>query len=254
MARPKPPKVAAPSSESAPEVSKYQSFTMARVCRTQIKGAEYNPRVIDEESRTRLRNSLKKLGLAQPLIWNKRTGVLVGGHQRLSILDDLEDSGDFYLDVAVVDLSPEEERSLNLVLNNPSVGGQFDFDKVVEMLKVDGVDPYLAGFTPIDLEFAGVEVPEIHEVFKLANQAEEAQAAVKELQDIGELKATRKKHREASQEAHNAEFFGTIVFKDGEQRSRFMAHFGLSKFERYIEGGLVAEELGIALDKDPEPT
>ena len=73
-------------------ISKFQKFEMATINRAEIKNAAYNPRTITDEARKRLKHTLKdkQIGLVQPLIWNKRNGNLVGGHQRLSIIDDLE--------------------------------------------------------------------------------------------------------------------------------------------------------------------
>lgn len=44
--------------------SKYQKFEMDTVSRKQIHGADYNPRVISEDARKRLRKMLAKHGLS----------------------------------------------------------------------------------------------------------------------------------------------------------------------------------------------
>lgn len=46
--------------------------------------------------------------LVEPLVWNKRTGNLVGGHQRLKIL---KEQGRTEVEVSVVDLSPIKEKA-----------------------------------------------------------------------------------------------------------------------------------------------
>ena len=48
--------------------TKYQKFDMDTVQRDEIKGAEYNPRVISEDAKKRLRKMLAKHGLVQPLV------------------------------------------------------------------------------------------------------------------------------------------------------------------------------------------
>jgi hypothetical protein len=68
---------------------KLERYEMQTIRRSQIHGAEYNPRKIGDAERTRLRKGIKKAGLVQPLVWNRRTGTLVSGHQRLSIMDRL---------------------------------------------------------------------------------------------------------------------------------------------------------------------
>ena len=76
-----------------PSLSQFQKYTIGRVSRTELKNAPYNPREIDEKAKKRLKKVLMKIGLVEPIVWNKRTKNIVGGHQRISILDSLEGSG-----------------------------------------------------------------------------------------------------------------------------------------------------------------
>ena len=51
--------------------------------------APYNPRISlqpDMPEYEKLKNSIEKFGMVEPIIWNKRTGNVVGGHQRLKVL------------------------------------------------------------------------------------------------------------------------------------------------------------------------
>ena len=112
------------------KLSKYQKFEVEVISRGEIHGADYNPRVISEDARKRLKRMLAKHGLVQPLVWNRRTGNLVSGHQRLSQLDQLERSQDYDLQVSVVDVDEREEKILNVQLNNPSMQGDWDMDKL----------------------------------------------------------------------------------------------------------------------------
>lgn len=53
--------------------------------RARINPAPYNPRVRlepGEPEYERLRKNIVEIGLVEPLVWNERTGNLVGGHQR----------------------------------------------------------------------------------------------------------------------------------------------------------------------------
>lgn len=45
-----------------------------------------------------------------PLVWNRRTGILVSGHQRLKALDALEGTEDYELTVSVIDVDDLERR------------------------------------------------------------------------------------------------------------------------------------------------
>lgn len=74
--------------------TKYQSFDTETINRSMIKNAEYNPRIMDEKAKKRLKNTIRTHGIVSALTWNKRTGNLVGGHQRLEQLDALEKNPD----------------------------------------------------------------------------------------------------------------------------------------------------------------
>ena len=84
--------------------SKYQAYETDTISRDMIKNAPYNPRIMDEGAKKRLKRNIAKHGLVSALTWNKRTGNLVGGHQRLEQLDALEKSKDYELTVCVVDV------------------------------------------------------------------------------------------------------------------------------------------------------
>jgi ParB-like chromosome segregation protein Spo0J len=119
----------------------------------ELKEAPYNPRVVlPEASRAyqRLRRSLQSFGLVEPLVWNETTGHVVGGHFRLRILREL---GVEVVPVSVVHLTPEREKALNIVLNNPEVQGRFDPKRLLTVLRELEQLPELelTGFTPASL-------------------------------------------------------------------------------------------------------
>lgn len=70
--------------------SRYQSYETEVISRSQIKNAPYNPRIMGKEAKARLKRNISQHGLVAAPTWNRRTGNLVGGHQRLSQLDTLE--------------------------------------------------------------------------------------------------------------------------------------------------------------------
>lgn len=140
---------------SEPKLTKLQAFEILRLHRSVIKGAGYNPRKIEPHERKRLTALVRKLGMLAPITVNATTGyTLVGGHQRLAILDAYEKTEDYLLDVAVVKLTPEQERTANVGLNNPNSMGGFDLDKLEAMMRDDAVkmDIDLAGYARIDVE------------------------------------------------------------------------------------------------------
>jgi hypothetical protein len=91
----------------------------------ELKPADYNPRTISAEALRGLTASIKRFGNVQPIVWNKRTGNVVSGHQRLRVLAA---AGATVTDVVVVDLDETEERALNVTQNNPHISGEFTAD------------------------------------------------------------------------------------------------------------------------------
>ena len=54
--------------------------------------AEYNPRKDlkpGDPEYEKLKRSIEQFGYVEPVIWNKTTGHIVGGHQRLKVLIDM---------------------------------------------------------------------------------------------------------------------------------------------------------------------
>lgn len=83
----------------------------------------YNPRRISDESKAGLRASIDKFGMVQEIVVNRRTMHIVGGEQRATVL---RERGDVDAPVTLVNLSDDEEKALNVALNNPKIQGEFD--------------------------------------------------------------------------------------------------------------------------------
>ena len=80
---------------------------------SQLQPAKYNPRKDlkpGDPEFEKLRRSVEEFGYVEPIIWNRRTGVVVGGHQRLKVLQHL---GYTEVDCVVLDLDEQKERALN---------------------------------------------------------------------------------------------------------------------------------------------
>ena len=134
--------------------SKYQKYDTETINRSEIKNAPYNPRIMDDKAKKRLKQNIAKHGLVAALTWNRRTGNLVGGHQRLEQLDSLEKNKDYELTVCVVDIDEREEAALNVQLNNPSMQGEWDLDKLAMMSEEFDLDlSDDLGFTETDIDF-----------------------------------------------------------------------------------------------------
>jgi DNA modification methylase len=71
---------------------------------------------------------MTEFGYVEPIVWNKRTGYVVGGHQRLKILEDM---GETEIECVVVDLDPKDEKGLNVALNK--ISGDWDYGLLTEL-------------------------------------------------------------------------------------------------------------------------
>lgn len=117
---------------------------------TELRAAAYNPRKdlqSEDAEYQKLRRSIEEFGYVEPIIWNERTGTVVGGHQRLKVL--LEQGAE-EIECVVVDLEEKDEKILNVALNK--VEGGWDNDKLAELLTQLGEDATLTGFTQQEID------------------------------------------------------------------------------------------------------
>ena len=116
--------------------------------------AEYNPRELTQDQHQDLKDSITRFGFVDPLIVNthkERKNILVGGHQRLKIAKELG-----YKDVPCVevDLSPDQEKELNVRLNKNT--GQWDWDALANHFDVGELLEW--GFSEDELQFTEPDV------------------------------------------------------------------------------------------------
>lgn len=218
--------------------------------RAEISGAPYNPRMISAYARQQLADKIKDVGLVEPLVWNRRTGNLVSGHQRLSILDDLEGNDQYELQMAVVDLPAEREKELVVFLNNPAAQGAWDEAALSELLADPGVTLEGMGWTPADMqiEFPDLALPERFmpdesaDAGMVAAQEDAVQDSVDEFEAI---KQARKAAREEARAdvANDADYILVVAFRSNKDKEQFL------RVNRIVAGAthITAEELGMLL-------
>ncbi len=142
-----------------------------------LKEASYNPRTITDKRLGKLKKSIRQFGDLSGVVFNKRTGALVSGHQRLKTVRDektridtkkYEDkygtveigyiyvaasTGEIAIPLRIVDWSDKKtEMAANLAAN--AQGGEFDKVKlkaVVAKLETGN----------FDIELTGLETSEI---------------------------------------------------------------------------------------------
>ena len=208
--------------------SKYQAYETETISRDMIKNAPYNPRIMDEKAKKRLKKNIQKHGLDSALTWNKRTGNLVGGHQRLEQLDALEKSKDYDLTVCVVDVDEREEATLNVQLNNPSMQVEWDIDLLANLSEEYELDMKEdLGFTESDVDFMFDGDDRFSRLFDTVEGA-------RMRDDLEKVKEARKQGVEKMKQRDTAEFYVTIVFENKEDKDRFLREISIPVYERYV--------------------
>ena len=120
---------------------------------TDLIPADYNPRKDlkpGDDEYEKLKRSIEQFGMVQPVIWNKTTGRVVGGHQRLKVLADM---GYAETECVVVEMDEAQEKALNIALNK--ISGDWDKDKLallISDLQGEDFDVTLTGFDPREID------------------------------------------------------------------------------------------------------
>jgi len=113
----------------------------------EIKPNEYNPRKDlqpGDPEYEKLKRSIQEFGNVVPLVVNKRTGRIVGGHQRYKVLKEL---GFETVQCVIVDLDEKKEMALSIALNK--IEGDWDKEKLEILFREfeeKNVDMLLSGF------------------------------------------------------------------------------------------------------------
>ena len=118
--------------------------------------APYNPRQSTAKQEEQLKASLIKFGLVEPIIFNKQTGYIVGGHFRVRELKKL---GIKEVECVIVDLNEEDEKELNIRLN-ANTGG-WDWDNLANNWDVEQLSDW------------GLDVPDFEEVEEVEEEDKE---------------------------------------------------------------------------------
>lgn len=134
-----------------------------KVLISKLNPAKYNPRKDlkpGDNEYEKLKRSMAEFGYVEPIIWNKRTGNIVGGHQRYKILHDMEYKK---AECVIVDLDDNREKALNVELNK--ISGEFDIPLLTDLLKDLSANDF-------DVSLTGFDENEISDLFSDANAKE----------------------------------------------------------------------------------
>lgn len=128
----------------------------------ELKPAAYNPRKKlkkGDKEYEKIKQSLLKFGYVDPIIVNEDLTV-IGGHQRLTVLKDLDYET---AKCVIVKLSKEDEKALNIALNK--ITGQWDDALLADLL----LDLQESDF---NLDLTGFEPPEIDDILSNVHDKE----------------------------------------------------------------------------------
>ena len=213
------------------------------VMRSSIHFADYNPRKISPEGKKALKKSIKQFGVLGGIVVNKRTNyTIVSGHQKVMLLDEIAKGKDYSLRVELIDVDLKKEMEINITMNNPNVGGEWDYDKLAAV--VPDIDWQAAGLTEADLSVIGVDYMfQTEEVTSVADTLEELHELAKPpkvekpKKTTEELKATKQQVKEqAQQKAETMNAYVVLSFDSQTNMNNFLMRFGYVPNQQYIKG------------------
>jgi len=152
-----------------------------------LKPAEYNPRVITETAFEGLKYSLSEFGDISGITFNKRTGNLVSGHQRVKAIinayGDLEIKNDAIITPAgefklrIVDWPIEKEKAANITANSPTLQGKFTSDLafLLEELKIE-MPSLVEDLMLEEIQFPDVKLTAKEDEFNLEDELQKIKA------------------------------------------------------------------------------
>lgn len=203
---------------------------MVTIKRYDVVADDLNPRTISDDNKKRLRKSIEKNGLVGHPVWNKTTGHIVGGHQRLDALDAIMRTKDYDLEVLEVEMPLKDEIRLNVALNNQDSQGEFDLFAVSRLASdfdLDLAEDFGFSEDMIDINFPEFKTEEY--------QGEEPKERTASDEDIAKLKKRKKEVRE-KQKAFRDEFGDyngepkgilTVVFENDSGKKQWFLDHGI---------------------------
>ena len=234
-----------------------ETFEMLRVTRNKIHLSDYNPRRISDSAKKKLKQGIKKHGFVQPIIVNRRTMRVVGGHQRLAAADEIMKSDDYEVNCAMIDVDEKEEVALNVFLNNPAAQGEWD---TFALQDIAGMFPDIDfekdfGFDQSEIELIlgdtlkAIETREaayidpMKEAKKEAGKAEPQQEMNAE--GYRQMKAEqREKEKERQADRHELsdhDYTLTVVFPNNQEKRDFMRKIRKEPKEQYVKSTVLLD-------------
>lgn len=243
------------------------------ILRSSFSFSDYNPRIISDDARKKLKANIKKNGIIGGLVVNEQTGNLISGHQRISITDEVNKydpetgKNDYEIKVEIIDVDLKTEKELNIFFNSKSVQGEMDYAKLA--LMIPDIDIDIAGLDDVDMSFIEMEMPEPVEVDvpvfepqaakkeksitqELDNSVSTPEASISEMEREKleekvrqeKIDAVKKVKEQVKQGAvYEGDPYFTISFDSYENKVFFLEQFGISADVKIIKGEELAEKI-----------
>ena len=240
-------------------LKKFFSSTIVEVKRSEIHPADYNPRKIDEQGKRMLKRSMKQFGVVGGIIVNSQTGnTIVGGHQKVAILDEMYKypDNDYSLRVEMISVDRKTEKTLNIALNNGNISGSWDYDALARL--VPDIDYQDAGLTAADLNMIGCDfllqteeenaiADALEDMMAPVTEQKEAEKAAKQMEraeKVAHMKDVKQQVKEQAQEtAANMDAYLMLSFDTWEAKAAFCERFGYDPYQKFIKGEVFDEQI-----------
>ena len=160
---------------------------------------------------------------------------------------------DYILRVELIDVDLKTEKQLNITLNNPNVGGDWDDEKMREL--IPDIDWKDAGLTDADLNMFGVDyllkteaendiANAIDNMMSEVNAEHDAEIQQRKLEremekaaKTAHMKEVKKQVRQSAQkQAEDMEAYVMLSFTDFQAKAAFMERFGYSPYDKILKG------------------
>ncbi len=209
---------------------------------TDIKPSTYNPRTITNNEYSKLTRSIQDFGLVDPIIINLKNNKIIGGHQRYNVLlDEYASNNENFEELNLIRLgdigwafpttdltieSDEHEKTLNILLNQNNLMGEWDNKKlntVLQDLNEVDFDLSLTGFEDyeidlyLDDEYEKFEYTFTEENNVLSNDSNQEE----NIEDEDELPSD---YMDVTGTTANKSYVISIGFNDQETANKFLKY------------------------------
>jgi len=204
-----------------------QSETVT-IKRSQVSFAAYNPRKKNQKVIDKLKANFKKVGFLGGIVWNERTGNIVGGHKRVETLDvifDYAGGNDYDIKVEKIDVDDKTEKEQNIFLNSKSAQGEMDYDMLAEL--IPDIDVEAASISDYEIKMIEAMNPN----FDMGDNSGLHDAANELKQRTDEQKAATKENRKNMRQDTTEKrmpFYFTITFDSYNEKASFLEKYGIN--------------------------